>query len=77
MASNEHDEKRKGLIDALTMTIHELHTLGVIVEDFQPNSQPVLFEKLNTYVKQLEQIDKLKDQAATTVPSEILRYVGG
>ena len=64
------------LMDALTSTIQELNTLSVIVEDFQPTSQTVVFDKLNGYIKSLEQIDSLRTQMGSVeIPTDILKYV--
>jgi len=55
------------LIQALRLTIQELNTLSVVVEDIQPTSQSsVVFDKLNVYIKSLEQIDGLKSHFRLT-----------
>ena len=63
------------LIDALTDTVHHLHTLSVIVEDYKPNSQPLFFDQLNSYVMSLQDLESKSTSYEAMIPKEILGYL--
>ena len=66
--SNSH------LLESLKAVLHEIHTLSVIVQDFNPSSQTVLLDKLNAYVKLLQQVkEHANEVAGIPLPLEMLK----
>ena len=66
----------KDMLDGLVTIVHELQSLGVIIEDFKKNSQSVLFEKLNLYVKNLSELNRLRTAVeGSKVPQDVLPFL--
>eukprot|EP01135_Chromosphaera_perkinsii_P003009 Nk52_evm31s232 gene=Nk52_evmTU31s232 len=55
--------------------IETLRQIGIIVADFQPDSQNVLFSKLNGLVDQMNDLDGVKNKVDVDIPMHIFDYV--
>ncbi|CAG5083165.1 Oidioi.mRNA.OKI2018_I69.PAR.g10298.t1.cds [Oikopleura dioica] len=55
--------------------VETVRQIGIIVHDFQPNSQTVLNRKLEEVVKGLKDIDQAKNKVNRNVPVEVLDYI--
>jgi len=55
--------------------VETVRQIGIIVHDFQPNSQTVLNRKLEEVVKGLKDIDQAKNKVNKNVPVEVLDYI--
>ncbi|KAI4471904.1 mediator of rna polymerase ii transcription subunit 10 [Holotrichia oblita] len=60
----------------LEMFIENVRQIHIIVSDFQPQSQNVLNQKLQSLVHGLQEVDKLKSQVQDVhVPLEVFDYI--
>jgi hypothetical protein len=76
MPSMDHGASSEKTVMAahLKSLIQDLHSLEVMVEDFDLPNQSVLFDKLNSYVKSLKKTDELSgSMSSIEIPVEILK----
>ncbi|XP_018336790.1 mediator of RNA polymerase II transcription subunit 10-like isoform X1 [Agrilus planipennis] len=60
----------------LELFIENVRQIHIIVSDFQPQSQTVLNQKLQSLVHGLQEVDKLKSQVQDVhVPLEVFDYI--
>ena len=60
----------------LERSIENVRQIQIIVSDFQPQGQPGLNQKLQTIVKDLSEIDKIRPKVADIqVPLEVFDYI--
>lgn len=60
----------------LEMFIENVRQMGIIVSDFQPTGQTVLYQKVHAMVNDMQEIDKLKNQVQDVhVPLEVFEYI--
>lgn len=74
--SNMSNSALDQLEQQLERSIENVRQIQIIVSDFQPQGQPGLNQKLQTIVKDLQEIDKLRPKVADIqVPLEVFDYI--
>jgi len=58
--------------------IENVRQIGILVSDFQPQSQQVLNQKLQNMISNMQEIDKLRSPVQEVhVPLEVFEYIDG
>uniref|UniRef100_A0A8D8XID7 Mediator of RNA polymerase II transcription subunit 10 n=1 Tax=Cacopsylla melanoneura TaxID=428564 RepID=A0A8D8XID7_9HEMI len=66
----------ENLESQLELFIENVRQIRIIVGEFQPQTQPVLNQKIQTMITGLQEIDKLKSQVQDIhVPLEVFDYI--
>jgi len=69
-------DKFEQLEDNLEQFIETVRQLGIIVSDFQPQSQPVLYQKINSLISNLKDIENCKTAlSGVFIPLEVFEYI--
>jgi len=78
MAEFHHDKPKEPQIqlqETIETLLETIRTAIVVVEDFQPVSQPVLNSKLNKIVSQLDALESSKDLFDVDIPLEVFDFI--
>ena len=69
-------DKFEQLEDNLEQFIETVRQLGIIVSDFQPQGQAVLYQKINSLVTNLKDIENCKTSLSDVyIPLEVFEYI--
>ena len=69
-------DKFEQLEDNLEQFIETVRQLGIIVSDFQPQSQTVLYQKINSLISNLKDIENCKTALSDVyIPLEVFEYI--
>ena len=69
-------DKFEQLEDNLEQFIETVRQLGIIVSDFQPQSQAVFYQKINSLISNLKDIENCKTSLSDVyIPLEIFEYI--
>ncbi|KAI8384900.1 transcription factor subunit Med10 of mediator complex-domain-containing protein [Radiomyces spectabilis] len=66
---------RQALGDQLNELLQVLFELSVIVYDFQPDGNKLVWNKVNTVIDHYKKIDELKNDIDAYIPEEVINYV--
>ncbi|KAF9919671.1 Mediator of RNA polymerase II transcription subunit 10 [Linnemannia zychae] len=75
VAAAATETTREELELKLQELIQSLLELSITVYDFQPESNPLVHQKIQELTKQLAEIEQFKDQIDMMVPWEVLSYI--
>ncbi|GAA5805527.1 hypothetical protein HPULCUR_011044 [Helicostylum pulchrum] len=68
-------DARQSVEDQLNELLQELFELSVIVYDFQPDGNKLVWKKINSVIEHYQKIDKLKDGIESFIPEEVINFV--
>ncbi|KAG2201667.1 mediator complex, subunit Med10 [Mucor mucedo] len=66
---------RQSVEDQLNELLQELFELSVIVYDFQPDGNKLVWKKINSIIEHYKDIDHLKDDIDSFIPEEVINFV--
>ncbi|KAI9316830.1 transcription factor subunit Med10 of mediator complex-domain-containing protein [Dichotomocladium elegans] len=66
---------RLGLEDQLNDLLQVLFELSVVVYDFQPDGNQLVWNKINAILAHYQKIDELRNGLDTFVPEEVINFV--
>ncbi|KAG1045615.1 hypothetical protein G6F49_002431 [Rhizopus delemar] len=69
------DEARHLLKEQLDELLQNLFELSVIVYDFQPDGNKLVWKKINSIIEHYKEIDELKGGITEHIPEEVINYV--
>lgn len=61
--------------ETLELLIENFRQLKIIIEDYQPQSQDVLYAKINEIVETFRQLDSIRTLEDVDIPVEVLDYI--
>ncbi|KAI8148959.1 transcription factor subunit Med10 of mediator complex-domain-containing protein [Fennellomyces sp. T-0311] len=73
--SNASKAARRALEEQLNDLLQILFELSVMVYDFQPDGNQLVWNKINTILEHYQKIDELKDSIDTYIPEEVINFV--
>ncbi|KAG2232642.1 mediator complex, subunit Med10 [Thamnidium elegans] len=68
-------DARQSVEDQLNELLQELFELSVIVYDFQPDGNKLVWKKINSVIDHYQKIDELKDGIESFIPEEVINFV--
>ncbi|KAL1931535.1 hypothetical protein VTP01DRAFT_9678 [Rhizomucor pusillus] len=74
-ANKTSQASRKELEEQLNDLLQALFELSVVVYDFQPDGNHLVWNKVNSILDHYQKIDQLKDNINTFIPEEVINYV--
>ncbi|KAI9347831.1 mediator complex, subunit Med10 [Pilaira anomala] len=66
---------RQTVEDQLNELLQDLFELSVIVYDFQPDGNKLVWKKINSVIEHYQKIDELKDGIDSFIPEEVINFV--
>ncbi|KAI7849474.1 hypothetical protein BDC45DRAFT_520459 [Circinella umbellata] len=72
--TNTSKVARRALEEQLNELIQVLFELSVMVYDFQPDGNQLVWNKINSILEHYQTIDGLKDNIDTHIPEEVIKY---
>ncbi|KAG2227315.1 hypothetical protein INT45_004270 [Circinella minor] len=73
--TNTSKVARRALEEQLNELIQVLFELSVMVYDFQPDGNQLVWNKINSILEHYQTIDGLKDNIDTHIPEEVINFV--
>ncbi|KAI9484236.1 MAG: transcription factor subunit Med10 of mediator complex-domain-containing protein [Benjaminiella poitrasii] len=68
-------DARQSVEDKLNELLQTIFELSVIVYDFQPDGNKLVWKKINSVIEHYKEIDDLKDGIDSFIPEEVINYV--
>ncbi|KAI8887447.1 hypothetical protein K501DRAFT_321340 [Backusella circina FSU 941] len=75
MQPDEVQNTRESLENQLNELLQVLFELSVVVYDFQPDGNKLVWEKINGILEHYKTIDELKDGLDAFIPEEVINFV--
>ncbi|KAI9018071.1 transcription factor subunit Med10 of mediator complex-domain-containing protein [Phycomyces nitens] len=72
---NQSESARRSLEEQLNEMLQVLFELSVVVYDFQPEGNKLVWDKINSIIDHYQKMDELKDGLEAYVPEEVINYV--
>ena len=73
---DESLKARDSLVNTLELTIENLRQINIIVQNFQPQTQSILNQKIQSIVTHLQTINTVKDCVAEVeIPMEVVDFI--
>ncbi|CAO3627735.1 unnamed protein product [Mucor hiemalis] len=72
---NANADVRQLIEDQLNDLLQKLFELSVIVYDFQPDGNKLVWKKVNDIIEHYKEIDHLKDGINSFIPEEVINFV--
>ncbi|KAL0087068.1 transcription factor subunit Med10 of mediator complex-domain-containing protein [Phycomyces blakesleeanus] len=69
------ESARRSLEEQLNEMLQVLFELSVVVYDFQPEGNKLVWDKINAITDHYQKMDELKDGLEAFVPEEVINYV--
>ncbi|CEP14746.1 hypothetical protein [Parasitella parasitica] len=66
---------RRSAEDKLNELLQKLFELSVIVYDFQPDGNKLVWKKINDIIEHYKELDDLKDGVDSFIPEEVINFV--
>ncbi|KAG2215189.1 hypothetical protein INT46_001465 [Mucor plumbeus] len=73
--TNTSTNVRQSTEDKLNELLQKLFELSVIVYDFQPDGNKLVWKKINDIIEHYKEIDDLKDGIDSFIPEEVINFV--
>ncbi|KAL1916334.1 uncharacterized protein VTP21DRAFT_5951 [Calcarisporiella thermophila] len=73
--NNDEESTRQSLELKIKELIETLFELSIMVYDFQPESNELIYKKINDLVQHYSSLDHMKDLLELQIPQEVVRYV--
>ncbi|KAI8382352.1 mediator complex, subunit Med10 [Blakeslea trispora] len=75
METQEKSSARQEVEDQLNELLQKLFELSVIVYDFQPDGNKLVWKKINSIIEHYKEIEQLKDGIDSFIPEEVINFV--
>ncbi|KAI8376658.1 mediator complex, subunit Med10 [Choanephora cucurbitarum] len=75
METQEKGNARQEVEDQLNELLQKLFELSVIVYDFQPDGNKLVWKKINSIIEHYKEIEQLKDGIDSFIPEEVINFV--
>ncbi|KAG1065310.1 hypothetical protein G6F42_026852 [Rhizopus arrhizus] len=72
---NTSTHVREATQDKLNELLQKLFELSVIVYDFQPDGNKLVWKKINEIIEHYKEVDDLKDGIDSFIPEEVINFV--